>query len=183
MGHEGDWKWINSGEPVPDFVWNTGSNSYFEMIYLLSYGIFQESQAVEQQMVVCLHTLAKLMIILVMELHKIIHCVRFLCKLLIKLLTFGFVVDVSSMQGISSSGPSPTFFPPIPDTFIRKLPVTIPPPVLPPSFLLPLAGGLDTDSLEPDLTPAVLWLFSRFLLKYPNLKCKKEYFHFLKNLE
>ena len=47
MGHEGDWKWINSGEPVPDFVWNTGSNSYFEMIYLLSYGIFQESQAVE----------------------------------------------------------------------------------------------------------------------------------------
>ena len=48
-------------------------------------------------MVVCLHTLAKLMIIPVMELHKIILCVRFLSKLSIKLLTFGFVVDVSSM--------------------------------------------------------------------------------------
>ena len=43
---------------------------------------------------------------------------------------------------------------------ILKLPVTTPL-----SFLAPLAGAgaLDTDSLEPDLTPAVLWLFSRFL--------------------
>ena len=43
---------------------------------------------------------------------------------------------------------------------ILRLPVTTPL-----SFLAPLAGAgaLATDSLEPDLTPAVLWLFSRFL--------------------
>ena len=47
-----------------------------------------------------------------------------------------------------------------PAMLILRLPVTTPL-----SFLAPLAGAgaLDTDSLEPDLTPAVLWLFSRFL--------------------
>ena len=33
MGHEGEWKWINSGEPVPYFVWRTG-NIYFDLIFV-----------------------------------------------------------------------------------------------------------------------------------------------------
>ena len=24
MGHEGEWKWINSGQTIADFVWQTG---------------------------------------------------------------------------------------------------------------------------------------------------------------
>ena len=83
--------------------------------------------------------------------------------------TLGLVADVSSMYGMSTSVPvciDPGLSLCRPDTLILRLPVTTPAPVLPPpdpppSFFTPLAGGLDTDSLDPDLTPPVLWLFSR----------------------
>ena len=33
LAREGDWKWLNSGEPVPNFIWNRGQISGLQIYF------------------------------------------------------------------------------------------------------------------------------------------------------
>ena len=69
MGHEGEWKWINSGQTIADFVWQTGEQR-LSLLNLIKFTTIQENQMKELVIIVCIGQLVeiKLMIFLVTKL-------------------------------------------------------------------------------------------------------------------
>ena len=72
MGHEGEWKWINSGQTIADFVWQTGEQR-LSLLNLIKFTTIQENQMKELVITVCIGQLVeiKLMIFLVTKLLRI----------------------------------------------------------------------------------------------------------------